>query len=77
MANDFWEAKLKDYDIKSLQNDDTKLFDFIKDKYERRRYCAKGKDPMTLIIEGKDPEENLEKKENNISEGDVQQYIVN
>lgn len=62
IANDYWEHKLKDMDFQKLQNDDYRLFDFIKDKYERKRYAKKGKDPMTLIYEGKDPEES-EKKE--------------
>lgn len=44
-----------------------KLFDFIKDKYERKRYSAKGKDPMTLIYEGKDPEV-VEKKKEEVTE---------
>jgi hypothetical protein len=43
-------------DSTKLQGDDDKLRDFIKDKYERKRWVAKGKDPMTLIIEGKDVE---------------------
>jgi stromal membrane-associated protein len=53
IANDFWESKLKDIDYSKLQNDESALQDFIRDKYERKRYAAKGKDPMTIIIEGK------------------------
>jgi hypothetical protein len=64
MANDYWESKLKDMDFEKLRNDDEKLFAFIKDKYERRRYAAKGKDPMTLIYEGKDVEETKKDDDN-------------
>ena len=59
---------MKDEDFERLRNDDYKLFDFIKDKYERKRWCRKGKDPMTLVYEGKEPEtvveENQEEKGN-------------
>jgi hypothetical protein len=37
-----------------LQNDDRKLEDFIKDKYELKKWAKKGKDPMTLLYEGKE-----------------------
>jgi stromal membrane-associated protein len=55
IANEYWESKLKeDMDFVKLQNDESCLQVYIRDKYERKRYAAKGKDPMTLIIEGKD-----------------------
>jgi hypothetical protein len=54
---------LKEIDYQKLQNDENALQDFIRDKYERRRYAKKGKDPMALIFEGKDIEEIKEKKE--------------
>lgn len=39
-----------------LQNDDYKLNDLIKDKYERKKYCdTKKTDPMVLIAQGKSP----------------------
>jgi hypothetical protein len=47
--------------FEKLQNDDYRLFDFIRDKYERKRYAKKGKDPMTLIYEGKEIDETQEK----------------
>ena len=56
------EAKLGDMNFEKLQSDENKLLDFIRDKYERKRYAAKGKDPMALVYEGKDPEVNNEKK---------------
>ncbi len=57
------EAKLGEMNFEKLQNDEYKLLDFIRDKYERKRYAAKGKDPMTLVYEGKEPEGNNEKKQ--------------
>jgi hypothetical protein len=54
---------LKDKEFEKLQNDDRRLHDFIRDKYEMRRFAPKGKDPMTLIYEGKEP--NIIKKETN------------
>jgi hypothetical protein len=45
---------MKDQDWEKVQNDDYKLQNLIKDKYERKRYTDKGKDPMTLIISGKE-----------------------
>ncbi len=56
MANAYWEYSLTEMPFEKLQNDDYRLFDFVRDKYERRRYAKKGKDPMTLIYEGKEPE---------------------
>ena len=44
-------------DFVKLQNDEYRLLDFIRDKYERKRYAPKGKDPMTLVIEGKEIKE--------------------
>jgi hypothetical protein len=53
IANEYWEDKLKNIESTKLQNDESSLQDFIRDKYERRRYAKKGKDPMSLVIEGK------------------------
>ena len=68
IANDFWESKLGEMNFEKLQNDENRLYDFIKDKYERKRYVPKGKDPMTLIYEGKEPEVVEPKKSRNSSE---------
>ncbi len=46
-----------------MQNDESALGEFIRDKYERRRYAKKGKDPMALIMAGKDLEEEPKKAE--------------
>ena len=79
IANEYWEHKLKNFDFKSIQNDNYKLIKFIRDKYEYKKWVnKKKKDPMTLIMQGKfknkkkveesDEEENDEdKNENNES----------
>ena len=79
IANEYWEHKLKNFDFKSIQNDNYKLIKFIRDKYESKKWVnKKKKDPMTLIMQGKfknkkkveesDEEENDEdKNENNES----------
>ncbi len=47
---------MKDLNYEKLQDDDYKLHDLIKDKYERKKYCdAKKTDPMKLIMQGKLP----------------------
>ena len=72
IANEYWEYKLKKFNFKAIQNDNYKLIQFIRDKYEYKKWVdKKRKDPMTLIIQGKfkneeDEEENSddEKEEN-------------
>lgn len=56
IANCYWEQKLpSDFDFEKLKKDDYRLQDFIRDKYERRRYTdIKKVDPMTLITQGYD-----------------------
>ena len=54
IANEYWEYKLKKFDFKSIQNDNYKLINFIRDKYEYKKWAnKKKKDPMTLIMQGK------------------------
>jgi hypothetical protein len=53
---------MPEQNFEKLQNDEYRLFDFVKDKYERKRWAGKGKDPMTLIYEGKEPEVVVEEK---------------
>lgn len=62
---------MKDLNYEKLQNDDYKLNDLIKDKYERKRFCdAKKTDPMTLIIQGKSPK-NADDSFRDVEEDDV------
>ena len=68
IANEYWEYKLKKFDFKSIQNDNYKLINFIRDKYEYKKWVnKKTKDPMTLIIQGKfkNKEEDDESDEDN------------
>ena len=54
IANEYWEYKLKNFDFKSIQNDNYKLIKFIRDKYEYKKWInKKKKDPMSLIMQGK------------------------
>ncbi len=55
IANKYWECKLKNFDFKKIQNDNYKLVEFIRDKYEHKKWVDPKKkvDPMTLIIQGK------------------------
>lgn len=75
MANDYWESKMKDFDFEKIQNDDCRLQDFIKDKYVRKKWAnTKKTDPMTLIYEGKDPEEDQSPK-NKPEDSSSEEYI--
>ena len=55
IANKYWECKLKKFNFKSLHSDNYKLVQFIRDKYENKKWVdpTKKEDPMTLIIKGK------------------------
>lgn len=75
VANKYWENKLDENDInrKKLKDDDNYLRDFIFDKYQRKRWAAKGKCPMTKLYEGEDISnlnygENLSKSSSTNSE---------
>ena len=78
IANKYWECKLKKFDFKKIQNDNYRLVEFIRDKYEHKKWVDPKKkiDPMSLIIKGKikkykklfcededDEEEEAEEKE--------------
>lgn len=65
IANKYWEKNLKNFDFKSIQNDNYRLQDFIRDKYERKKWInKKEKDPMTLIIEGEEDSDDDDDDEN-------------
>jgi len=68
---------LKDLNYEKLQNDDYKLNDLIRDKYEMKKYCdMKKTDPMTLIIQGKTLEDNNNRNLKNVSENDVNSRLI-
>ena len=70
IANKYWEHKLKHFDFKSIQDDKYELMQFIRDKYEYKKWAdKKKKDPMTLIIKGKFKPKNYE-EENEEEEDD-------
>ncbi len=55
IANKYWEHKLKAYNFKEMQEDNKILIEFIRNKYENKKWIDKKKkiDPMSLIIKGK------------------------
>ena len=56
IANEYWESKL-DCDeslFKRIREDEDKLRDFIFDKYQRKKWCKKGRCPMTKLYAGED-----------------------
>ena len=38
IANKYWECKLKKFDFKKIQNDNYRLVEFIRDKYEHKKW---------------------------------------
>jgi len=54
IANKYWEHRLKKFDFKSLHSNNSKLIQFIRDKYEKKKWVdKKNEDPMSLIVKGK------------------------
>ena len=74
IANKYWEYHLKNFDFKKIQKDNYLCQDFIRNKYEKKKWVnKKKKDPMSLIIAGKfkgdsDNEENEEEEDENDSD---------
>ena len=55
IANEYWEYGLKNYNFEKIRNDDYGLQNFIRDKYERKRYIhPKKQEPMMMVIQGHD-----------------------
>ena len=55
---------MKAQDWEKVQNDDYKLQNLIQDKYERKKFTeAKSKDPMSLIIAGKEPKRKVKEED--------------
>ena len=64
IANDYWEYNLHNYDFGSLKKNRMKLMDFIRDKYEYKKWVKQNEiDPMTRIIKG--DKMNLNSQNNN------------
>lgn len=77
IINAYWEKNLKEMDYSKLQDDDYLLNEFIRDKYERKRYSAKGKHPMEYIKEGKEPVVESSKEETNKIKNNEKEQIKN
>ena len=53
IANKYWEYNLHNYDFDLLKNNRYNLMDFIRDKYENKKWINQNDvDPMTKIIQG-------------------------
>ena len=55
IANSYWEYGLKNYDYQRIRDNEYLLIDFIRDKYEYKRWVKpKVPDPMSLVVQGRD-----------------------
>ena len=55
IANAYWEYDLKNYDYQRIRENEIRLIEFIRDKYEFRRWVKpRVPDPMSLVIQGRD-----------------------
>ena len=55
IANAYWEYDLGNYDFQKIRDNELRLIDFIRDKYEHRRWAKPNvPDPMSLVIQGRD-----------------------
>ena len=64
MANKYWEYNLHNFDFGSLKKNRNKLMNFIRDKYEHKKWVNQNEiDPMTRITE--ESKINLNSQNNN------------
>ena len=55
IANAYWEYDLKNYDFQRIRDNEIRLIEFIRDKYEFRRWAKpRVPDPMSLVLQGRD-----------------------
>ena len=55
IANAYWEYDLGNYDFQRIRDNELRLLDFIKEKYEYRKWVKPNvPDPMSLVIQGRD-----------------------
>ncbi len=55
IANAYWEYDLKNYDYQRIRDNEIRLIEFIRDKYEFKRWAKpRVPDPMSLVIQGRD-----------------------
>ena len=55
IANSYWEYDLKNFDYQRIRDNEIRLIEFIRDKYEFKRWAKpRVPDPMSLVIQGRD-----------------------
>ena len=55
IANSYWEYDLKNFDYQRIRDNEIRLIEFIRDKYEFKRWVKpRVPDPMSLVIQGRD-----------------------
>ena len=55
IANAYWEYDLRNFDFQKIRDNEIRLIDFIRDKYEFKRWAKPNvPDPMSLVIQGRD-----------------------
>ena len=55
IANAYWEYDLKNYDYQRIRDNEIRLIEFIRDKYEFKRWAKpRVPDPMSLVLQGRD-----------------------
>ena len=55
IANAYWEYDLKNFDFQRIRDNEIRLLEFIRDKYEFRKWAKpRVPDPMSLVVQGKD-----------------------
>ena len=55
IANAYWEYDLRNFDFQRIRDNEIRLIEFIRDKYEFKRWAKPNvPDPMSLVIQGKD-----------------------
>ena len=55
IANAYWEYDLRNFDFQKIRDNEIRLIEFIRDKYEFRRWAKPNvPDPMSFVIQGRD-----------------------
>ena len=55
IANAYWEYDLRNYDFQKIRDNEIRLIEFIRDKYEHKRWVKPNvPEPMNLVIQGRD-----------------------
>ena len=55
IANAYWEYDLKNFDFQKIRDNELRLIEFIRDKYEFKKWAKpRVPDPMSLVLQGRD-----------------------